>query len=44
MFLTAPYGHNGVYPPLKGIIKHHLNPVAKNKIGNLNMQIYPVHG
>ena len=24
--LTAPYGHNGAYPTLKGIIKHHLNP------------------
>jgi cytochrome c peroxidase len=29
--LTAPYGHNGAYPTLKGIIKHHLNPVAMNK-------------
>jgi len=24
--LTAPYGHNGAYPTLKGIIKHHLDP------------------
>lgn len=24
--LTAPYGHNGAYPTLEGIIKHHLNP------------------
>ena len=24
--LSAPYGHNGAYPDLKGIIKHHLNP------------------
>ncbi len=24
--LTAPYGHNGAYPTLKGIVKHHLNP------------------
>ena len=29
--LTAPYGHNGAYPTLKGIIKHHLNPVVMNK-------------
>ena len=24
--LTAPYGHNGAYPTLEGIIRHHLNP------------------
>ncbi len=24
--LTAPYGHNGAYPSLDGIIRHHLNP------------------
>ena len=24
--LTAPYGHNGAYPTLDGIIRHHLNP------------------
>lgn len=24
--LTAPYGHNGAYATLKGIINHHLNP------------------
>jgi cytochrome c peroxidase len=24
--LTAPYGHNGAYPSLEGIIRHHLNP------------------
>ena len=29
--LTAPYGHNGAYPTLKGIIKHHLNPTEMNK-------------
>lgn len=23
---TAPYGHNGAYPTLEGIIRHHLNP------------------
>lgn len=26
--LTAPYGHNGAYPTLEGIIRHHLNPQA----------------
>lgn len=25
---TAPYGHNGAYPTLEGIIRHHLDPVA----------------
>lgn len=26
--LTAPYGHNGAYPTLEGIIRHHLNPLG----------------
>jgi cytochrome c peroxidase len=26
--LTAPYGHNGAYPTLEGIVRHHANPVA----------------
>ncbi|MHA3916057.1 cytochrome-c peroxidase [Halovulum sp. GXIMD14793] len=26
--LTAPYGHNGTYPTLEGIVRHHLDPVA----------------
>lgn len=26
--LTAPYGHNGAYPTLEGIIRHHLDPMA----------------
>lgn len=25
--LTAPYGHNGAFPDLEGIIRHHLNPL-----------------
>mmetsp|Transcript_7498 Transcript_7498/g.12796 ORF Transcript_7498/g.12796 Transcript_7498/m.12796 type:complete len:580 (+) Transcript_7498:1764-3503(+) len=25
--LTAPYGHNGAYPTLEDIVKHHLNPI-----------------
>ena len=25
--LTAPYGHNGSYATLEGIIRHHLDPV-----------------
>lgn len=26
--LTAPYGHNGAYPTLEGIVRHHLDPAA----------------
>ena len=26
--LTAPYGHNGAYPTLEGIVRHHLDPQA----------------
>jgi cytochrome c peroxidase len=26
--LTAPYGHNGAFPTLEGIVRHHLDPVA----------------
>lgn len=26
--LTAPYGHNGAYATLEGIIRHHLDPVT----------------
>mgnify|MGYP002152221492 CR=1 FL=1 len=26
--LTAPYGHNGAFPTLEGIIRHHLDPLG----------------
>lgn len=26
--LTAPYGHNGAYPTLEGIVRHHLDPLG----------------
>lgn len=26
--LTAPYGHNGAYPTLQGMVRHHLDPVG----------------
>lgn len=26
--LTAPFGHNGAYPTLEGIVRHHLNPLG----------------
>jgi len=25
--LTAPYGHNGAYPTLEGMVRHHLDPL-----------------
>ncbi len=28
MTLTAPYGHDGAYPTLEGVLRHHLDPVA----------------
>ncbi|MDA9283321.1 methylamine utilization protein MauG, partial [Amylibacter sp.] len=32
--LSAPYGHNGAYPDLKGIIRHHLNPLKEKGLWN----------
>ena len=29
--LTSPYGHNGAYPTLEGIVKHHLDPLRMYK-------------
>jgi cytochrome c peroxidase len=26
--LTAPYGHNGAFPTLEGMVRHHLDPVG----------------
>ena len=26
--LTGPYGHNGAYPTLEGIVRHHLDPLV----------------
>jgi len=26
--MTAPYGHNGAYPTLEGIVRHHLDPIG----------------
>ena len=26
--LTAPYGHNGAYPTLTGMVRHHLDPIG----------------
>jgi cytochrome c peroxidase len=27
--LTEPYGHNGAYPTLEGMVRHHLNPLVE---------------
>ena len=29
--LTGPWGHNGAYPTLEGIVRHHLDPEAARK-------------
>ncbi|MEM9811661.1 MAG: cytochrome c peroxidase, partial [Pseudomonadota bacterium] len=29
--LTAPYGHNGAYPTLEGMIRHHMDPAAARR-------------
>lgn len=39
--LTAPYGHNGAYPTLQGIIRHHLDPVAMLEAWRPGMAILP---
>lgn len=39
--LTAPYGHNGAYPTLEGIIRHHLDPVAARKTWSREMANLP---
>ena len=31
MAVTAPYGHNGAYADLEGIIRHHLDPLNSLK-------------
>lgn len=35
--LTAPYGHNGSYATLDGIVRHHLNPLA-------SLETWQAHG
>lgn len=34
--LTAPYGHNGAYPTLDAMIRHHMDPAAARKGWTLN--------
>ncbi len=39
--LTAPYGHNGAYATLEGIIKHHLNPLESLESWDSSQLILP---
>ncbi len=39
--LTAPYGHNGAYPTLEGIIRHHLDPVTARETWTRDMANLP---
>ena len=39
--LTAPYGHNGSYPTLKKMIKHHLNPRESRARWTTDLAILP---
>ena len=39
--LTAPYGHNGAYPDLEGIIRHHLDPLGALAKWNRSMAKLP---
>ncbi|WP_424831737.1 cytochrome-c peroxidase [Ruegeria sp.] len=39
--LTAPYGHNGAFPDLESMIRHHLNPQASLAKWTPNMAALP---
>ncbi|MEM1351328.1 MAG: cytochrome c peroxidase [Pseudomonadota bacterium] len=39
--LTAPYGHNGAYPTLEGIIRHHLDPLAARSMWRRSQLVLP---
>jgi len=38
---TAPYGHDGAYPTLEGVVRHHLDPVAALQAWHLDEAILP---
>ena len=40
--LTGPYGHNGAYPTLEGIVRHHLDPVGQFDAWTRDMAALPV--
>ena len=39
--LTAPYGHNGAYRDLYGIVRHHLDPAAMRAVWQPNLAALP---
>jgi cytochrome c peroxidase len=39
--LTAPYGHNGAYQTLEGIIRHHLDPITSLLTWDRDQAILP---
>ncbi|MGR3617427.1 MAG: cytochrome-c peroxidase [Paracoccaceae bacterium] len=39
--LTGPYGHNGAYATLEGVVRHHLDPVAALKAYDPAQAILP---
>jgi cytochrome c peroxidase len=39
--LTAPYGHNGAYPTLEGIVRHHLQPLKSLTAWTRNLANLP---
>jgi cytochrome c peroxidase len=41
---TAPYGHNGAYSTLEGIIRHHLNPIESLDSYDAQQLVMPQDG
>lgn len=39
--LTAPYGHDGAFATLEGVIRHHLDPVASLQSYDISQAILP---
>ncbi|MFQ6551928.1 cytochrome-c peroxidase [Aestuariibius insulae] len=39
--LTAPYGHNGAWPTLDGIIRQHLDPASSRKVWHVDLAKLP---
>ena len=39
--LTGPYGHNGAYPTLEGILRHHLDPQGMRAAWTRDMAALP---
>ncbi|WP_114784322.1 His-Xaa-Ser system-associated MauG-like protein [Vibrio tetraodonis] len=36
---TAPYGHNGIFPTLEGVVKHHISPIFYFRDLNISDQM-----